>query len=124
MYIVHTSTFSTLKIHNNCYDYQTGMKLAGIVELIALYQSSKCPILMFILYIMFYESLNVQNRMCELCMFSQIRTHIYYFYQQSYLSLKSKNVAKFCVHISPIFSCLVTYTFRSLNITEGIAVCL
>ena len=27
----------------------------------------------------------------------------------SYLSLKSKNVVKFCVHISPIFSCWVTY---------------
>ena len=26
--------------------------------------------------IMFYESLNVQNRMCELCMFSQIRSHV------------------------------------------------
>ena len=31
-------------------------------------------------------------------------------YQQSYSSLKSKNVVKFCVHISPIFSCSVTYT--------------
>ena len=25
----------------------------------------------------FYESLKEQNRMCELCMFSQIRSHIY-----------------------------------------------
>ena len=33
----------------------------------------------------------------------------YYFYQQSYSSLKSKNVVKFCVHISPIFSCPVIY---------------
>ena len=33
----------------------------------------------------------------------------YYFYQKSYSSLKSKNVAKFCVHNSPIFSCRVTY---------------
>ena len=33
----------------------------------------------------------------------------YYVYQQSYSSLKSKNVVKFCVHISPIFSCPVTY---------------
>ena len=32
----------------------------------------------------------------------------YQFYQQSYASLKSKNVVKFCVHISPIFSCPVT----------------
>ena len=32
----------------------------------------------------------------------------YYFYRQSYSSLKSKNVVKFCVHISPIFSCPVT----------------
>ena len=32
----------------------------------------------------------------------------YYLYQQSYLSLKTKNVVKFCVHISPIFSCPVT----------------
>ena len=27
--------------------------------------------------IMCYEPLNVQNRMCELCTFSQIRSHIY-----------------------------------------------
>ena len=26
---------------------------------------------------MCYEPLNVQNRMCELCMFSQIRSHIH-----------------------------------------------
>ena len=32
----------------------------------------------------------------------------YYFYLLSYLSLKSKNVVKFCVHMSPIFSCPVT----------------
>ena len=25
----------------------------------------------------FYESLNVENRMCELCTFSQIRSHIF-----------------------------------------------
>ena len=36
----------------------------------------------------------------------------YYFYQQSYWSLKFKNVVKFCVHISPIFSCLVTYVTK------------
>ena len=35
--IAHTSTFSTLKIHKVCYAYQTGMKLAGIVELLSLY---------------------------------------------------------------------------------------
>ena len=35
--IVHTSTFSTLKIHKICYAYQTGMKLTGIVELLSLY---------------------------------------------------------------------------------------
>ena len=35
--IVHTSTFSTLKIHKICYACQTGMKLAGIVELLSLY---------------------------------------------------------------------------------------
>ena len=36
----------------------------------------------------------------------------YYFYQQSYSNLKSKNVVKFCVHISPIFSCPVTYIYK------------
>ena len=35
----------------------------------------------------------------------------YYFYQQSYVSLKSKNMVKFCVHISPIFSYRVTYRY-------------
>ena len=59
--------FSTLNIR---YDHQTGMKLAGIVEL--------CTIPLSVYFrIMFYESLNVQNRMCELCTFSQIRLHIY-----------------------------------------------
>ena len=47
--IVHTSTFSTLKIYKICYDYQTGMKLAGILELLSFYQSSKFQILMFFL---------------------------------------------------------------------------
>ena len=28
--------------------------------------------------IIFYEPLNVQNRMCELCTFSEIRSHIMY----------------------------------------------
>ena len=37
----------------------------------------------------------------------------YYVYQQSYSSLKSKNVVKFCVHISPIFSCPVTYIIKN-----------
>ena len=32
-----------------------------------------------------------------------------YYYLQSYLSLKSKNMVKFYVYISPIFSCRVTY---------------
>ena len=36
----------------------------------------------------------------------------YYDYSRSYLSLKSKNVIKFHVHISPIFSCRVTYTYN------------
>ena len=31
----------------------------------------------------------------------------YYVYLLCYLSLKAKNVVKFCVHISPIFSCRV-----------------
>ena len=30
-------------------------------------------------------------------------------YKVTYLSLKSKNVVKFYVHISPVFSCRVTY---------------
>ena len=47
--IVHTSTFSTLKIHNICYDHQTGIKLAGMVELLSLYRSSKFRILMIFL---------------------------------------------------------------------------
>ena len=34
---------------------------------------------------------------------------VYYFYQQSYLSCKFKNVVKFSVHISPIFSYPVTF---------------
>ena len=34
-----------------------------------------------------------------------------YLYQLSISSLKAKNVVKFCVHISPIFSCRVTYIY-------------
>ena len=34
----------------------------------------------------------------------------YYMYRSSCSSLKSKNVVKFYVYISPIFSCRVTYT--------------
>ena len=76
MYIVHTSTFSTLKNHNNCYDYQTCMHetCRGCRAIIPLsVQQLSYP---NVYPIMFYESLNVQNRMCELCMFSQIRSHI------------------------------------------------
>ena len=49
MCIVHTSTFSTLKIHKICYAYQTGMKLARIVAVLSLYLSRKFQIVMFIL---------------------------------------------------------------------------
>ena len=38
----------------------------------------------------------------------------YYVYQRSYSTLKSKNLVKFCVHISPIFSCLVTYNCAAI----------
>ena len=40
---------------------------------------------------------------------------VYYFYHQSFSSLKSKNVVKFCVHISPIFSCPVTFSLANFT---------
>ena len=40
-----------------------------------------------------------------------------YFYQQNYSSLKFKNVVKFCVHISPIFSCPVTYYLNGIPLS-------
>ena len=43
--IVHTSNFSNLKMHKICYEYQTGMKLSGIVKLLSLYLSTKFRIL-------------------------------------------------------------------------------
>ena len=52
------------------------MKLAGIVVLLYI------PLLVLqmsdlnVVPVMCYEPLNVQNRMCELCTFSQIRSHI------------------------------------------------
>ena len=52
------------------------MKLAGIVELLStplLVQKFLDP---DVFPIMCYETLNVQNWMCELCTFSQIRSHI------------------------------------------------
>ena len=39
----------------------------------------------------------------------------YYIYQRSYLILKFKNLVKFCVHISPIFSCPVTYSEEEME---------
>ena len=36
----------------------------------------------------------------------------YFMYWLSYSSLKLENVVKFCVHISPIFSCRVTFIFN------------
>ena len=57
-------------------EYITGMKLAGITELYTIPLSVQQILHLNVFPIMFYESLNVQNRMCELCMFSQIRSHI------------------------------------------------
>ena len=76
MCIVHTFTFSTLKTHKICYDYHIGMKLTGIVELLSLYISVQQISDLNIFPIMFYESLNVQSRMCELCTFSKIQPQI------------------------------------------------
>ena len=42
----------------------------------------------------------------------------YYLNQRSYLILKSKNLVKFCVHISPIFSCPVTYIIQAWKLTD------
>ena len=38
----------------------------------------------------------------------------------SYLSLKSKNMVKFCVYISPIFSCQVTNVDCSIREYQSI----
>ena len=73
MCIVHTSTFSTLKIHKIFYAYQTGMKLAAIATIPLLVQQISDH---DVFPIMCYEPLNVQNRMCELCTFSQIRSQL------------------------------------------------
>ena len=62
---ISQSTFLTLKIHNNCYDYQTGMKLAGIVELLSFYQSSKFQIPTFILF--FFLNLCMCKIRCVNC---------------------------------------------------------
>ena len=43
---------------------------------------------------MYYEPLNVENWMCELCTFSQIRSHIYiyiYIYIYTYIYIPNKN---------------------------------
>ena len=39
------NTYAYIGIHKTCYDHQTGMKLAGIVELLYFYQPSKFQIL-------------------------------------------------------------------------------
>ena len=43
---------------------------------------------------------------------------INYVYSQSYETLKSKKVVKFYVHISPIFSCQVTYYYK-ISVQSG-----
>ena len=58
------------------YTYQTGMKLAGIVVLATIPQSVQQISDLSVFPIMFDEPWNAQNRMCELCTFSQIRSKL------------------------------------------------
>ena len=66
MYLcVHTSNFSSLKIHKICYGY--------VVEICRVYKATNHLSFLQIsdLHtdgIQFYESLNEENRMCQLCM--------------------------------------------------------
>ena len=69
--IIHTPNFWTLKNHKICYEQQIDLKLAGFIKLLFLYHPCKVQICMLFLPA-FMNLLNEQNRMCELCMFSQI----------------------------------------------------
>ena len=69
--IVHTSKFSTLVTHNIYLEWHIDTKLSGLVEQIFLKVSN-----LYATPCGFYGSPNEQNRMCELCIFSQIWSHL------------------------------------------------
>ena len=71
MCIVHTSTFSTLKIHKICYVYQIDWNCSATIPLFV----QKIPDLK-VFPTRFYEAMKVYNRMCELRTFLQIQSHI------------------------------------------------
>ena len=80
VHIVHASIFSTFKYHKICNEQQIDLKLAWVyTSTIPL--SSLQIVNLYAAPTRFYESLNEQNRMCELytyvCMFSQIQLHTY-----------------------------------------------
>ena len=68
--VVHTSNLKMHKIKSVRDDRD--LKRAGFIELPFLQISDLCTI-----PTRFSESLNEENQMCELCMFSQIRSHIF-----------------------------------------------
>ena len=71
-------------IHETCRDYRATIPL--------LVQKILDP---DVFPIMCYEPLNVQNRMCELCTFSQIRSHIM---PTTFVTRSAKNRAYVYVH--------------------------
>ena len=73
--IVHTSNFSTLKIHKNLLcisDRHETCKDCSATILPCVMQISD----LYAFPVLFYEPVNVQNLMCELCTFSQIRSQM------------------------------------------------
>ena len=73
---IYTSNFTILATYKFLYEWHINVKLARIVELLFLYHSWTFQICMPFSLVHYYGSPNVKNRMCELCMFSQMRSHL------------------------------------------------
>ena len=69
--IVHISNFSTMVTHTIYLESQINVKYSESVEPLFFYHfKSVCH------YLWFYGSPNEQNQTCELCMFSNLVTHV------------------------------------------------
>ena len=73
--IVHISKFSTLATHKNCYKISSRCEsFRNCKNTIPL--SSLKILNLYNIPCVFYKSVIESNRMCKLCMFSQIHSHI------------------------------------------------
>ena len=74
VHIVHASIFSTFKYHKICNEQQIDLKLAWVYTS-TIPVSSLQIVNLYAAPTRFYESLNEQNRMCEL--YTYVRMHVF-----------------------------------------------